>query len=124
MLNSPAYRVLSLSAHRLISRLELELGQHGGKDNGKLPVTYEDFVEFGMDRHTIAPAIREAVALGFIEITRRGRAGNAEFRTPSLYRICFRRVGNALPTDEWRRITEADAKKVAKAARQSSMKER
>jgi hypothetical protein len=28
MLESPAYRVLSLSAHRVISRIEIELGSH------------------------------------------------------------------------------------------------
>ena len=43
MLESPAYRALSLSAHRLLSRIEVELAHHGGKDNGKLPVTFKDF---------------------------------------------------------------------------------
>jgi hypothetical protein len=35
MLRSPAYRALSLSAHRLISRIEIELADHGGNDNGR-----------------------------------------------------------------------------------------
>ena len=39
MHESPAYRVLSLSAHRALSRIEVEFGHHGGQDNGKLPVT-------------------------------------------------------------------------------------
>ena len=34
MLESPAYRTLSLSAHRVISRIEIELARHGGHDNG------------------------------------------------------------------------------------------
>jgi hypothetical protein len=34
MLESPAYRVLSLSAHRVITRIEIELAHHGGNDNG------------------------------------------------------------------------------------------
>src|SRR3954449_7071142 len=80
MLESPAYRALSLSAHRVLSRIEVELGHHGGTDNGKLPVTYADFQRYGIDRDAIAPAIREAAALGFIEITQAGRAGNAEHR--------------------------------------------
>jgi hypothetical protein len=41
MLESPAYRALSLSAHRALSRIEIELAHHGGKDNGKLPVTFD-----------------------------------------------------------------------------------
>src|SRR5207342_1105739 len=89
MLESPAYRALSLSAHRVLSRIEVELGHHGGTDNGKLPVTYNDFQEYGVDRHSISAAIRECVALGFLEITEIGRAGNAEFRTPNKFRLTY-----------------------------------
>jgi hypothetical protein len=45
MLRSPAYRALSLSGHRVVSRIEIELADHGGNDNGRLPVTKQDFVE-------------------------------------------------------------------------------
>jgi hypothetical protein len=38
MLGSPAYRVLRLTAHRIIARLEIELAHHGGTDNGRLPL--------------------------------------------------------------------------------------
>ena len=31
MLESPAYRVLSLSAHRALSRIEVEFAHHGGQ---------------------------------------------------------------------------------------------
>jgi hypothetical protein len=31
MLRSPAYRVLSRAAHQVIARIEIELGDHGGK---------------------------------------------------------------------------------------------
>jgi hypothetical protein len=30
----------------VLSRIELELCYHGGNDNGQLPVTFEDFVEY------------------------------------------------------------------------------
>src|SRR5215207_7363883 len=79
MLEAPAYRVLSLSSRRVLDRIEIEMGHHGGTDNGRLPVTFDDFRRYGIDRHCIAPAIREAIALKFIEITQEGRAGNAEF---------------------------------------------
>src|SRR5215212_2079769 len=81
MLSSPAYRVLSLSARRVLDRLEIEMAAHGGTDNGRLPCTFNDFEKCGIDRHAISPAIREAEALGFIEITVRGCAGNAEWRS-------------------------------------------
>src|SRR5215831_5312412 len=124
MLESPAYRELSLSAHRVISRIEIELAHHGGNDNGKLPVTYDDFIEYGVHRHSIAPAIREAVALGFIEVTKRGRGGNAESRESSLYRLTFAHDRNSRqipPTNDWRKIkTLADAALVAQSARAAS----
>ena len=117
MLQSPAYRVLSLSAHRLLARIEIELAKHGGDDNGKLPATYEQFVEYGIHRHSIAPAIRECEALGFLE-AEHGQAGNREYRWPSMYRLTYHSVGRARPTDEWRRIsTIEEAKAIVRAAR-------
>ena len=83
MLRSPAMRVLSLSARRMLDRIEIEMADHGGTDNGRLPVTYDDFQRFGIHRHAISSAIQENEALGFIQVTQRGRAGNADFRTPT-----------------------------------------
>ena len=121
MLESPAYRVLSLSAHRVMARLEIEMAHHGGKpeENGRLPCTFEHFVEFGVERHAIAPAIRELVALGFVEITRQGCAGNAGFRQPTLYRLTYRHCGaHKETTDEWKRIgTMQEAQEIVERAR-------
>src|SRR5215471_12493847 len=89
MLESPAYRVLSLSAHRVISRIEIELGSHGGNDNGRLPVTKLDFVKYGLSARLVAAAIREAEALGFIRVTEHGRGGNAEHRQPNKFFLTF-----------------------------------
>lgn len=104
MQESPAYRVLSLSAHRALDRIEIEFGHHGGTDNGHLPVTFQDFEDYGIHRHSIAPAIRELEALGFIEVTERGRAGNSEYRKANRFRITYRPVQPQAATNEWRRI--------------------
>jgi hypothetical protein len=123
MMESPAFRVLSHSAHRILDRLEIELAHHGGNDNGRLPVTFDHFAEYGIDRHSIAPAMREVEALKFVEITERGRAGDAEYRRPNLFRLTYKPVGRALATDEWRAIkTEAEAKMLSKVARANSKK--
>ena len=119
MLESPAYRALSRAAHQVLTRIEIEHAHHGGKDNGRLPVTSAQFVEYGIHRHAIAPAIRELVALGFIEITREGRAGNADWRRPTLFRLTYRHSFDLKPTNEWRKITEADANALAKIARRT-----
>src|SRR5690348_17187272 len=104
MLESPAYRVLSQSGHRVLSRLEIEMAHHGGNDNGKLPTTFDQFEAYGIHRHAIAPAIREVVALGFVEITQEGRAGNAEWRRPNFFRLTYRPTELMEATDDWKKI--------------------
>ena len=110
MLRSPAYQVLSLAAHKVLARIEIELANHGGtrQANGRLPVTFDHFEEYGLHRRSIAPAIREVEALGFVEVTQRGCGGNANFKQPSMYRLTYRPAEGA-PSDgshEWRRITD------------------
>jgi hypothetical protein len=118
MLRSPAWCALSLSARRILDRVEIELANHGGVDNGKLPVTYDDFARYGIDRDAIATAIRECTALGFLEVTEAGRAGNAEWRKPNLFRLTYRETRHAGPTHEWKRTTnQDDAKIIARTAR-------
>jgi hypothetical protein len=120
MLESPPHRVLSLSARRVLDRIEIEHAHHGGNDNGKLPVTFNQFHEYGIHRHSIAPGIREVEALGFLVVTVKGRAGNAEHRAANLFRLTYRHA-DGLPGDgthEWRRITTMDeAVKIADTAR-------
>jgi hypothetical protein len=128
MLESPAHRTLSLSARKILDRLEIEFYRHGGKpeENGRLPCTFDHFVEFGIHRHAIGPAIREVVALGFVEITRKGSAGNAGYRQPTLYRLTYRHSGsNKRVTDDWRRIgTIEEAEAIAERARKVCEPER
>jgi hypothetical protein len=127
MMESSAWRALSLAGRRVIDRVEIEHGHHGGTDNGKLPVTFDQFCEYGLHRHSIAPGMREAVALGFLEITQKGRAGNAEHRAPNLFRLTYRPC-DAVRGDgshEWRRITSTEeAEAIAAAARQAKSKKK
>jgi hypothetical protein len=120
MLESPAYRVMSVSAHRVISRIEIEHAHHGGSENGNLPVTKQNFMDYGMHHDAVAPAIREAEALGFIRM-KRGRGGNAEHRQPNRFFLTFAhgRSSRAYPpTHDWRKIkTIEEAQAIADAAR-------
>jgi hypothetical protein len=120
MLESPAYRVLSVSAHRVMSRIEIEHASHGGSENGNLPVTKQNFMDYGIHHNAVAPAIREAEALGFIRM-KRGRGGNAEHRQPNRFFLTFA-LGNGpralTPTHDWRKIkTIEEAQAIANAAR-------
>jgi hypothetical protein len=99
----------------------IELARHGCHIGEGLAVTYADFQDYGIERHAIAPAIREVVALGFLRIMQLGRAGNAEFRRATLYRPTYLQGVDSEPTDEWRRITNfIDAKAKADEPEQHS----
>jgi len=118
ILKSPAYRVLSLSAHKAMAYGEIELAAHAGCDNGKLPITYGDLKRYGIDTKAIAPAIRELVALGFWEVTEKGRPSKADWRFPSKFRLTYRNTDTHEPTDEWRKVTSVEqALAIAQAAR-------
>jgi hypothetical protein len=122
MLESPAYRALSRSGHRVLARLEIEHLHHGGSENGRLPVTFDDFRRYGIDRHSVAPAQREVQALGFAEITERGRPSKSDFgRHPNYWRLTYLHGAySEEPSHEWKRHdTLEDALLVAGAARKA-----
>jgi hypothetical protein len=117
-LESPAFRQLSLSALRVYFRIALEYMHHAGKDNGRLPVTYDQFVEYGIHRHAIAPAIRELEALGFVEVTQRGKASAGGNSFPNYFRLTDRPTKGDPRTCEWKRIkTDEQAQMLAREAR-------
>src|ERR1019366_6652689 len=125
MLESPACRALSRGGHRVLARLEIEHLKHAGYENGKLPVTFGNFEKYGMDSHSIAPAQREVQALGFAEITERGRPSKSDFaRHPNYWRLTYLHGAyGEEPTHEWKRHnTLKDALRVADAARKAKDK--
>jgi len=112
MRESAAWRALPDNARRVLDRLELEHMAHGGAANGKLVCTYTDFAKWGIRRRSIPLAIRQAVALGFLEVTRRGYITSGDFKAPSTYRLTYvfgadSRLDGS-PTNEWEAI-DADA---------------
>jgi hypothetical protein len=123
MMESPAYRVLSLSAHRVLSRIEIEWAHHGGQDNGQLPVTFDDFVAYGLHRTAIGPALVELEALGFIVVTDQGKMAHAaDYRRPKKFLLTSRPVPKgADPLHNWKRITTMEeAQAIAESARKLS----
>jgi hypothetical protein len=82
-------------------------------------VSYDDFEAYGIHRHSIAPAIRETVALGFLRITRKGVAGNADHRQIAHYQLTFvRSADGEVETHDYRKFkTIKQAEEAAKLAR-------
>jgi hypothetical protein len=121
MQRSPAYLALSLSARKVLDRLEIEFAKHGGNplENGNLPCTYEHFKEYGIGENQVGPAIKEVVALGFIRTTSPGSAGNAGYREAARYLLTYRHAGSDKRIEDgWKRIkTMEEAETIAKSAR-------
>jgi hypothetical protein len=121
MISSPAMRVLSLSAIRVMHRLEEEHMAHGGAENGCLIVTHDQFIEWGIHKDSVSPGIREAVALGFVKITQPGAAGNEGYRRAARYLLTYvNSTGRLQPSHEWKAIkTVEEAEAIAAAARRA-----
>jgi hypothetical protein len=87
LIDSPAFRNLSLRARRVLDGIVSEWCAHNGHRNGDLIVPYDDLQGRGIRRDAILPAILELQALGLIAVqrgvksfgsrTRRGNGINA-----------------------------------------------
>lgn len=126
MQRSYAWRVLSRAAHQCLSRIEIELADHGGNDIDELPVTFDDFVAYGVHRSAIAPALAELEALGFIDITQRGLAAlAADNRRPNKFRLLTRPWEKKGYRPRWERFKSwKDAEVNADEARRRAAKEK
>jgi hypothetical protein len=114
----PAFKVASVTVHRIMAFLESDLASHGGDNNGELKATHKQLTAFGIHHNAIGPGIREGEALGFWKITQPGIAGNADFRRPTLFRLTYVLFNKVKPTDDWRNIaTVEEAETIAREAR-------
>src|SRR5262245_1137759 len=122
MIESPAYRALSLQACKILRRLEIEHCAHGGAENGRLPCTYDDFVKYGCYRNGIRAALLETWALGFQQTTAIGKPpyGDIPGRA-STYRLTYLPTHDgAAPTHEWKKIESIE---MAKATVKKAMED-
>ncbi len=110
MRTSIAWRHLPDDARRILDQLEVEHMEHGGAENGRLVRTYTDFHKGGIRRSSIALAIRQAVALGFLKVTVAGTRSAGVFRAPNFYALTYLngRRNSHQATDDWRRIVSDD----------------
>jgi hypothetical protein len=83
---------------------------HAGTQNGQLQVTYDDFARQGLrSRNAIAQGIRIAVALGFLDVTFRGRRSYGGARLASRYGLTWLpRCDGTAASNRWRRIKSVD----------------
>jgi hypothetical protein len=120
MLESPAWRALTGNAMKVVLRIALEHLKHGGVENGLLPVTYQNFVQWGVRRNAIREAIVVAINLGWIDKTSTGEVPwRGDIRRPSTFALTWLpRHNGTLASNRWTRIkSDADAKAAIRAAK-------
>jgi hypothetical protein len=114
MIESPAYRALSLQGRKILRRLEIEHCAHGGAENGRLPCTYDDFVAYGCWRNGITAALIEVQALGFTQVMSIGRRAYADVPgQASTYRLTYLPAHDGPATDKWKNIESDQAARAA-----------
>jgi hypothetical protein len=106
MLNSPAFKKLSPTAHLVLLRLEMEYARSGGRENGRIICTVRDLKAFcGVSADKIKPAIMEAMGLGFLKV-KWGVPGAKGFGRSTEFGLTYLvKVGEGgefvEPTDDW-----------------------
>jgi hypothetical protein len=109
LLESGAMRSLSINARRVLDRIRIEHMSHAGLENGRLKVTWNDFVKFGISRRFITAAQTEVIAVGIVAIERPGRRAHGEDKgAPTEYRLTYLPVAEPgdfrPPTNEWKQF--------------------
>jgi hypothetical protein len=120
MLDSPAWRALAGNAMKVVMRIALEHLKHGGVENGKLPVTYQDFVKCGVRRNSVRQAILIAIYLGWIDKTSTGEVPwHGDIRKPSTFALTWLpRHDGVPPSNRWKRFeSDAEAKAAIRVAK-------
>ena len=116
LLASPAMRRLGINARRVLDRLLCEQAAHASLENGRLIVTYDQFVEAGCSRGLIPEGIRQLVDHGLAEVVEVGGIGMG-IRRPSFYRLTMFPANGHGPTHEWKRVTDEKITKTREGRR-------
>jgi hypothetical protein len=119
MIDSPAYRALSLQARKVLRRLELEHMAHGGQDNGKLPCRYHDFINYGCRKNGLSAALIEVEVLGFSKTMTLGTRpfGNIPGKA-STFLLTYLPTADGPPTHDWKKISSIEEARAAVAMAQ------
>ncbi|MCB1469256.1 MAG: hypothetical protein KDK08_19430 [Rhizobiaceae bacterium] len=108
-LESAAFRSLSVNARKCLDRLIIEHISHNRLENGRLIVTHEQFIEYGVTGEYVGDALDELAYKGLLK-AERGKAGNGTAH-PTIFTLTFDGRRDGLPaTDEWKKCTLAEAR--------------
>jgi hypothetical protein len=105
---------------KVVLRIALEHLKHGGVENGKLPVTYQDFARRGVRKNSVREAQLVAIHLGWVDRTSIGEVPwHGDIRSPSTFGLTWLpRYDGAPANNRWASIeTELDAKAAVRRAK-------
>jgi hypothetical protein len=85
---SAAWRSMEIHERRILDRLEIEHEWHAGSENGNLGVSSRQFVDHGVHKNMVGPAIDRLVKVGLLEITREGTGGRGAAHV-ARYRLTY-----------------------------------
>jgi hypothetical protein len=115
---SPAWRVLSLYARRMIETIELEWWKSSGDNNGRLIVTYKDLQMHccTANKNVLVEAQRELVALRLITFVP-GRFGPRGAHEPNMFGLTYFPSHNGVSaTHDWKEIKTVEEAQAIQAA--------
>jgi hypothetical protein len=88
VMESPAWCGLSINARRIMDRLLTENMRHKGEANGRLRVSYQQFIGHGLPSpNSVTDATKELTTASLLDVTKSPPMG--AFKGPNLYRITF-----------------------------------
>jgi hypothetical protein len=101
-------------AERMLLALEIECMRHGGKNNGKIIQTYDDFELHGIRRKSVNRVIKLLVQSGIIK-KKSGRPGIGGYERPNLFWLTYWPTWKgrkcAPPTNEWLKYVQKAGKR-------------
>lgn len=110
LLESPAYRALNFPALKILGFLKLEHVRHGGAENGRLLAPYRQLEALSISARHVKPALAMLEALGIIRVTSDGSRMGGRPNAAKYALTWLPTCDGALPTADYRRVTEAEAK--------------
>ncbi|TBZ00226.1 hypothetical protein [Rhizobium leguminosarum] len=109
LLESAAFRTLSVNATKAFYRIVMEHIRHGRQHNGKLIVTHEQFIEYGVTSDLVADALEELEYKKLMKM-HKGRAGHGT-AYPTVFTLTNDGTHDGAPaTNEWKGFTLAEAR--------------
>ncbi len=101
LIESPAYRSLSINARRTLDRLVCEHFRQNRLENGALRVSARQFHEWGVTKDCLTDEIKELEERGLVEVSLGEAIG--VLRAPFIFRRTFYGRPDSKPTNEWMR---------------------